>query len=107
MKALSWICPSALLACGTCYLTWGLSSRQPSQLGDLGLCLLGEWLPSVTSLAVLNPLQCGAPLPTDSLDDSTDSEAPLLQDQRPPSASSRALPGNSMWKQIYPQVSAK
>lgn len=104
---LSVACPITLLARGATYLAWGLSLAKPSPMADLCLCLACEWLPSVVALVVVNPLQqrAGPGSPTDSLDDSTDSEAhaPLLHDEpQTPPRSLAGAPGGT-WKQLYPQ----
>lgn len=101
--ALLAVCPLVLLLRGGCYLAWGMSLGQQSQLADLALCLSSEWLPSVAALVVLNPLQHSSPRsPTDALNDSTDSE-PLLQDAHPtPRQAVASVPGLT-WKQLYPQ----
>lgn len=102
---LSIVCPLSLLIRGAWYIAWGLSIGRPSMPADLALCVIGEWLPSVVTLVMLSPLQRGgARSPNESVDDSTDSEAPLLQDD--PSTPQRALAGGApglTWKQLYPQ----
>jgi len=102
---LSVVCPLSLLVRGVWYIAWGLALGRPSMSVDFVLCLVGEWLPSVVTLVVLSPLQRGgARSPSESVDDSTDSEAPLLQDDS--STPQRALAGGApglTWKQLYPQ----
>lgn len=107
VMVLSVACPLALLVRGGCYLTWGLTLGQPSALADFSLSLVGEWFPSAVALAVINPLQRGgAKSSTDPLEDSTDSEAPLLPEQPPtPRRNVEGAPGLT-WKQLYPQPSA-
>uniref|UniRef100_A0A7S4QB03 THH1/TOM1/TOM3 domain-containing protein n=1 Tax=Alexandrium monilatum TaxID=311494 RepID=A0A7S4QB03_9DINO len=109
--ALLVVCPAALLLRGGCYLAWGLSLARPSRPADLLLCLLGEWLPSMTALAVLSGALHkggGGPAggPADALNDSTDSE-PLLHDDATPAPRSAGLetPGLT-WKQLHPQPAA-
>lgn len=106
--ALSVVCPIALVIRGAWYLAWGLSLGKPSWEIDLALYVIGEWLPSVLALVILSPLQTGGirtAADAAAADDSTDSEAPLLQgDSAAPSQ--RALVGGApglTWKQLYPQ----
>jgi len=109
---LSVACPVALAARGLAQLLWQLPRhKSPEPFEDLGLCFVGEWLPSVVMLITLNSLQrsrIGAVVtpksPTESLDDSTDSEAPLLQEeaQVPPLSLCGTQEGVA-WKQLYPQ----
>lgn len=108
------VCPVALVSRSGCYLAWGTGMANPggrSRLWilDLVLCLIGEWFPTVVALAVLQPLlpsnESKVPSPSESLDDSTDSEAPLLQDAAP-SPTLNLASGAANWKQLYPQPAA-
>lgn len=104
VMALSVACPIAFLVRGVCYLAWGFSAGHPSQFADLAICLASEWFPSVVALTILNRLQpCGRKSLEDPLDDSTDSEAPLLRDDSPTVPASPAGAPGFTWKQLYPQ----
>jgi len=97
------VCPIGLLVRGGCYLAWGLSVKEQSQLLDLALCMSSEWLPSLAALVALNPLQQGARGRAESFnDDSTDSEPLLQEEPLSPPPRFAETPGQT-WVQIYPQ----
>lgn len=110
---LSVACPLALAARGLAQLLWQLPRYKTAEpFDDLATCFVGEWLPSVFVLITLNSLQrsrhatpSNIKSPTESLDDSTDSEAPLLQEevQVPPLSLCGTQEGVA-WKQLYPQL---
>jgi len=104
--ALSVVCPLVFVARAAFDLIVDLTLGRPSQMTGLCLCLFCEWVPSAIALTILDPLHLGVlKIPTDTLDDSTDSEAPLLQS--PPSPSPNACGDQGVpWKQLYPQPSA-
>lgn len=99
------VCPMVLLLRGSWYIVWGLGFGHPSWVADLGLCVVGEWLPSAVLLVVLGPPRSSAPRsPLVSVSDSTDSEAPLLQDEIPQSnGKAEKGSGGYTWKQLYPE----
>mmetsp|Transcript_78765 Transcript_78765/g.218935 ORF Transcript_78765/g.218935 Transcript_78765/m.218935 type:complete len:335 (+) Transcript_78765:88-1092(+) len=102
---ISVVCPGALLVRGGCYMGWGIGLGKRSKLLELVFCLVGEWLPLVLALAILSFFQGGAIKPsTASLDDSTDSEAPLLTESEPMPQLTGVLGAN--WKQLYPAPAA-
>eukprot|EP00931_Biecheleriopsis_adriatica_P117931 TRINITY_DN93400_c0_g1_i1.p1 TRINITY_DN93400_c0_g1~~TRINITY_DN93400_c0_g1_i1.p1 ORF type:complete len:345 (+),score=58.84 TRINITY_DN93400_c0_g1_i1:26-1060(+) len=102
---ISALCPLAFLLRSGFFLYWSLSNLKPSLLLSTLLCLVSEWLPSVVALLALVP--SNAPRsPTETLDDSTDSEVPLLGDTSlTPSRTPAGAPG-ATWKQLYPPPSA-
>merc|ERR1712110_1275130 len=92
---------------GSCYVVWSTSLWQPSRLVDLSLCLASEWIPSAAALLILTPMRGGIKNANENPgEDSTDSEAPLLNEEDPaPQRSLANVPGSS-WKQLYPQPAA-
>lgn len=97
-------CPMVLLIRGSCYLIWGTGLGTPAWPADLGLTLVGEWVPSMILLGVLGPLKPSAPRsPIVSVSDSTDSEAPLLQDDSNTRNMNSGAGSGYTWKQLYPE----
>lgn len=103
--ALSAGCPLLLLACGIYDIGYEVTNGHPKLFVDVGMCVVGEWMPSVVALCVLNPLQQSGENPVDLLGDSTDSEHPLLQDDATSPQMSLSDQGVT-WKQLYPQPGA-
>lgn len=102
---LSVFCSVMLLARGASYIAWDVLQRRPPASLDVALSLVGEWLPMVVALITLNPMQRGgSKIALDTLDDSSESEAPLLQDEQPePLQKGLCGAPSSSWKQLYPQ----
>lgn len=110
IKALSVACPLAFVARGVWYLLVGLSLVEDTPGLSLALCILGEWAPCVLTLAMIGslPKEDSARNPSLSFGDSTDSEAPLLQNEH--ATPRRELPGGAgpgmAWRQLYPPQDA-
>eukprot|EP00928_Gymnodinium_smaydae_P073468 TRINITY_DN5666_c0_g2_i1.p1 TRINITY_DN5666_c0_g2~~TRINITY_DN5666_c0_g2_i1.p1 ORF type:complete len:366 (-),score=56.77 TRINITY_DN5666_c0_g2_i1:689-1786(-) len=101
------ICPVTLLSRG-CYDVACVFTFAPMNMEiHLTWCLCAEFLPSVVAMILLRGLPGGQSSPSDPLNDSTDSEAPLLNDDEQPTPQ-RNLVGalGPSWKQIYPQPTA-
>eukprot|EP00929_Paragymnodinium_shiwhaense_P117484 TRINITY_DN8810_c0_g1_i1.p1 TRINITY_DN8810_c0_g1~~TRINITY_DN8810_c0_g1_i1.p1 ORF type:complete len:330 (+),score=31.82 TRINITY_DN8810_c0_g1_i1:79-1068(+) len=97
---LSVVCPAGLFARGVYYLAFSMCAHVMwDRRINLILCIVSELVPSGPGGArALGAI-------TDPFDDSTDSEAPLLDDESAqPRGSVSGTPG-FRWKQLYPQPS--
>eukprot|EP00930_Biecheleria_cincta_P032476 TRINITY_DN22539_c0_g1_i1.p1 TRINITY_DN22539_c0_g1~~TRINITY_DN22539_c0_g1_i1.p1 ORF type:complete len:334 (+),score=58.71 TRINITY_DN22539_c0_g1_i1:23-1024(+) len=103
---ISALCPLGLLAGAGCSLSSSFWPR--SELASPLWSVMSEWLPAVSVLLVLSPatgqVSSGLRSPTDSLDDSTDSEAPLLSDSGIATSRTPAGAPGENWKQLYPPL---
>lgn len=104
VRVLSVVCTGVFLLRGACDLAWGTLAMRQDHSKEILLCLASEWLPCLLTLVVLSPWESTSlKAHQAALEDSTDSEAPLLPDDEP--AISKSLPGapGPSWSQVYPQ----
>jgi len=101
---LSVVCPCGLFIRGCVYVAWDFSFGTPSFFIDLLLCGVSELVPSVIILGTLVQTSDTARDLIDKLEDSTETESPLLQDASPatPPWSFGPVAGNG-WTQLYPR----
>eukprot|EP00927_Polykrikos_kofoidii_P025419 TRINITY_DN22833_c0_g1_i1.p1 TRINITY_DN22833_c0_g1~~TRINITY_DN22833_c0_g1_i1.p1 ORF type:complete len:412 (-),score=76.13 TRINITY_DN22833_c0_g1_i1:56-1246(-) len=108
-------CPALFMIRGAYYMVWDTLYEHQNRVIELVLILLGEWLPTVLTILILNPSRRTSPrtlgLEASSAvqDESTDSDAgvPLLGDDEPPQQRvSLGSPPSSAWHQLYPEQTA-
>lgn len=108
LVVISSLCPLGLLVGGGCSLCWSFWPQMRSELASPLWSITSEWLPAVSVLLVLSPaggqVSSGLRSPTDSLDDSTDSEAPLLSESGISASRMPAGAPGENWKQLYPPL---